>query len=259
MNRTLSACAWISCAALSSSARSVVKSTRRTIGPPIVNRPIWCSGGIGLDESGHGLPERVDRLPTTDAAPVVDQQRDLHRLGPDLGRHDLRGAPFLGDPKLLRPEIGHRSPVFIGDRHVDAAELLGAHRSHPGDTREGHHNESCHQRCEAVLHCRSSLVGPDAEHGPRSGTRRRAGGAVRAVTVREHSTLGDEEGGQEFTSADEEALVLFAAQAATAARQRATRTSGAPWAACWAPGEVRSADRRGLRELPARRPERLIR
>ena len=37
-----------------------------------------------LDESGHGLPERVDRLPQTDAAPVVDQQRDLHRLGPDL-------------------------------------------------------------------------------------------------------------------------------------------------------------------------------
>ena len=111
-----------------------------------------------LDESGHGLPERVDRLPPTDAAPVVDQQRDLHRLGPDLGRHDLRVAPFLGDPKLLRPEIGHRSPVFIGDRYVDAAELLGAHRSHPGDTREGHHNESCHQRCEAVLHC---LPAPD--------------------------------------------------------------------------------------------------
>ena len=48
------------------------------------------------------------------------------------------------------------------------------------------------------------------------------------MTVREHSTLGDEEGGQEFTSADEEVLVLFAAQAATALANARTRTSGAP-------------------------------
>ena len=40
------------------------------------------------------------------------------------------------------------------------------------------------------------------------------------MTVREHSTLGDEEGGQEFTSADEEVLVLFAAQSGDGARQR---------------------------------------
>ena len=47
------------------------------------------------------------------------------------------------------------------------------------------------------------------------------------MTVREHSTLGDEEGGQEFTSTDEEVLVLFAAQAATALANARTRTSGA--------------------------------
>ena len=53
------------------------------------------------------------------------------------------------------------------------------------------------------------------------------------MTVREHSTLGDEEGGQKFTSADEEVLVLFAAQSGNGARQRThqdeRRARGRPW------------------------------
>ena len=66
-----------------------------------------------------------DRLPHADPAAVVDQQGDLHRLVPDVGRDDLGGVPVLADLELLRREVGHGLAGLVDDRRVHQAELLG--------------------------------------------------------------------------------------------------------------------------------------
>ena len=92
-----------------SSIRSVVKSTRQPMCPPVVTRLTACSGGSVSTKPATASPKRVERLAPADDHAVVHEQHHPHRLHAELRRHHLQDPPALCDPKT--PPAGGRSPA----------------------------------------------------------------------------------------------------------------------------------------------------
>ena len=90
--------------------------------------------------------------------PVVDQQGDLHRLGPDLGRDHLRGVPVLADLKLLRREVGQGLAGLIEDHRIDQAELLGRRGPGQAGSHETDRDRDRRTRSDEATHARTSFL-----------------------------------------------------------------------------------------------------
>ena len=85
-----------------------------------------------LEERGNRVPQGIDGLAGAHRAPVVDEERDLHRVGAVPGGNDPPFAAALLHLELILRHVGNRLSgqvhhVHVGDPHL----LRGRRRGEP--------------------------------------------------------------------------------------------------------------------------------
>jgi hypothetical protein len=94
-----------------------------------------------LEKSGDCVPQGVDRLTGAHRVPVVDEERDLHRVGAVPGGNDPRVPAALLHDELVLRQIRNRLTGQVHHMHVGDPQLLRGRRragEPDGDARDQH-------------------------------------------------------------------------------------------------------------------------
>ena len=106
-----------------------------------------------LDEPGDRVAHRILGLARAHRLPVVDEQRDPHRVRADPRRHHPARDPVLRHLELLGREVGDRLSLLVDDLHVGHALLLGRRDAGQRDARDGRgHDHPRSQAAESIRH-----------------------------------------------------------------------------------------------------------